>query len=637
MGTVQFACAYDDKVLAHANQSAANMRRGAANIEDQLSAAFSLLSGLQILAHPDAIAWENAIDRVLSAFIQDILAAEKIVEDGFDNQPTSGSPTARETLVSFLMSFASRASSRERLHIFTTNYDRLIERGADIAGLRIVDRFVGALESEFRSSRLQIDLHYMPPGVRGEPRRLEGVIHMTKLHGSLDWRYQRSRLWRSPLPFGADNDHPGVPESPRESVMIYPNAAKDLETAAYPYADLFRDFSAALCRPNNVLITYGYGFGDDHINRIIADMLTIPSTHLVIIAWGDKPHDRISSFIGLAGHLSQTTLLLGKHFGDIGELVGHYLPKPAIDPLTLRMVELLDRRGDNRKGKKQNRRNAFMATAVERLGALSVGQIELVTAEELSISLFSETPQATALNTGVPTGFPRINAYVIVPNETGAVVAIVKEISIANQVIKRERGWKEGLVDLPFPARMLRAIPFGSLTREDEASGMPSYRLERVYRSCPRSAISFCFQRRYNFAALLRPKQRTGSSSLVQRHSQVTRKSGFIPTGFLAAILQCSEIPVAVNRVLWLGSFDGRWRWQRKAQLVTSWPMLASSFSIPMVSMRKLSTTDRFRRAAMRLKEQVGRALLRCRAGFGMGKNGRPSRLRKAGCSDRFY
>lgn len=120
-----------------------------------------------------------------------------------------------------------------------------------------------------------------------------------------------------------------------------------------------------------------------------------------------------------------------------------------------------------------------MATPVERLGALSVGRIELVTAQELSIPLFSETPQATALNTGVPTGFPRINAYVIIPNETGAVVAIVNEISITKQAITRESRWQEGLVDLPFPARVLTAIPFGSLTREDEASGKPSYKLER--------------------------------------------------------------------------------------------------------------------------------------------------------------
>ena len=345
MSRAVFGCAQDDKVNAYAARMAASMGRGDANIEDQLSAALSLLPGLQILEHPDASAWEDAIDKVLGRFITGVLATERGIRDGLDKAPTSGGPLPRETLVSFLMSFASRAASRARLHIFTTNYDRLIERGCDLAGLRIVDRFVGAIEPEFRSSRLQIDMHYMPPGVRGEPRHLEGVVHFTKLHGSLDWRYEPPRLYRTALSFGADGTHPALPESPRKSVMIYPNAAKDVETASYPYADLFRDFSSAICQPNSVLVTYGYGYGDDHINRIIADMLTIPSSHLVVIAWDHKPHERIASFVARVGRPQQLTLLVGTHFGDIGQLVEHYLPKPAIDPLTIRMTELMERRG----------------------------------------------------------------------------------------------------------------------------------------------------------------------------------------------------------------------------------------------------------------------------------------------------
>ena len=68
-------------------------------------------------------------------------------------------------------------------------------------------------------------------------------------------------------------------------LMIYPNAAKDRETVHYPYVELFRDFAASICRPNSTVVCYGYSFGDEHINRVIEDMLTIPSTHLVIIAY----------------------------------------------------------------------------------------------------------------------------------------------------------------------------------------------------------------------------------------------------------------------------------------------------------------------------------------------------------------
>lgn len=340
-------CPYQDKVDKHAAHIAKNSGGGSPNIEDRLSAAAALHAGLKIMESPDAAKWETAIDRVLTSFVTDVLKTEKGIAASLSGSSGPGAlgPSAREILVSFLMSFASRSASRERLNIFTTNYDRVVERACDLAGVRILDRFVGAIEPEFRSSRLQLDMHYTPPGVRGEPRHLEGVVHLIKLHGSLDWRYERPRVWRTALPFGADPAHPAVPEKPSASVMIYPNAVKDIETAAYPYADLFRDYSASICRPNSVLVTYGYSFGDDHVNRIIADMLTIPSTHLVIIAWSDKPHDKIANLVSRVGRPQQLTLLVGKHFGDIRQLVSHYLPKPAIDPLTIRMAELKERRG----------------------------------------------------------------------------------------------------------------------------------------------------------------------------------------------------------------------------------------------------------------------------------------------------
>ena len=254
-------------------------------------------------------------------------------------------------LISFLMSFASRAGTRERLHIFTTNYDRVIEATADVAGLRLMDRFVGALSPIFRASRLDVDMHYNPPGIRGEPRYLEGVARFTKLHGSLDWVNTDDTIRKIGLPFGAKSLAPywealGLQGTNLKPLMIYPNEAKDRETALYPYVELFRDFAAALCRPNSTLICYGYSFGDEHINRVIEDMLTIPSTHLVIISY-DDPLERImgmyEKFVN-SGKSAQITLLIGNRLGDLKTLVKHFLPKPAIDRATSRMTELLEKR-----------------------------------------------------------------------------------------------------------------------------------------------------------------------------------------------------------------------------------------------------------------------------------------------------
>jgi hypothetical protein len=246
------------------------------------------------------------------------------------------------------MSFASRSGTRDRLHIFTTNYDRVIEAGADAAGMHLLDRFVGSVSPVFRSSRLDLDIHYNPPGIRGEPRYLEGVARFTKLHGSLDWVDFDRTIRRIGLPFGGSS--PDLVSSAfaelsadSSQLMIYPNAAKDRETTFYPYTELFRDFAASLCRPNHTLVTFGYGFGDDHLNRVIEDMLTVPSTHLVAISF-DDPLERIMNTYEKLGRHAQVSLLIGDHVGEFGTLVESYLPKPAIDRATFRMAELLKAR-----------------------------------------------------------------------------------------------------------------------------------------------------------------------------------------------------------------------------------------------------------------------------------------------------
>lgn len=343
MSKVTFGTTYDSAINAHAEAGAKIMNRGPANIEDQFRSALALLEGLEIIDADAAAKLKSAMDIQLSAFLASLLKTESSIATGKDQ---TSREKAQAALQSFLLSFASRATSRERLHIFTTNYERLIEHGCDLAGLRIIDRFVGALNPIFRASRVEVDVHYNPPGIRGEPRLMEGVIRLSKLHGSLDWFFDKNerRIHRKGIPFGASNDHTDVPKNPVDTVMIYPNAAKDLETTQYPYAELFRDFAAAVCRPNAVAVTYGYGFGDDHVNRVLLDMLTIPSTHLVIIAY--EVDDRLKGFCAKTRD-AQVSLLVGSHFADLTTLVESYLPKPALDYITGRMTDLVKRRPAN--------------------------------------------------------------------------------------------------------------------------------------------------------------------------------------------------------------------------------------------------------------------------------------------------
>ena len=346
MGNGSFDGDFGDKINTAAKESAKKSDRGEANIEDYIRVANELLKGLEIQEDTKSEDLRIKINEKLFAFLKSILETEKAIYNTFGGTDEK-TLSSCDHLVSFLLSFASRAASRDRLNLFTANYDRLIEYGCDIAGLHVIDRFVGALMPIFRAGRLNIDLHYNPPGIRGEPRYMEGVIRLFKLHGSIDWRQEGQQIKRYGIPFGASWEHPDIPKEPLDSVMIYPNAAKDMETSEYPYAELFRDFAAAICRPNSALVTYGFGFGDDHINRVIRDMLTIPSTHLVIISYND-PGGRIERFCNGAGHTHQVSVLIGSHFGRLSDLVENYLPKPAIDLISVRKTELLKRRdGDS--------------------------------------------------------------------------------------------------------------------------------------------------------------------------------------------------------------------------------------------------------------------------------------------------
>ena len=376
----KFRCSHADEVMEAARKGAKRLRREEPNIEDQVRTINELIGGLRILAGtqdagdvdegPRAQAatalreWSTALHDTLTGLLKKLLCTERGIAAALDAAEDHASGQVRRLLGGFLLPFASRTATRERTHIFTTNYDRLIERGCDLLGLRVVDRFVGELAPVFHSSRLGIDLHYNPPGIRGEPRYLEGVVRLTKLHGSVDWRSAagpsgRTYIRRCGLPFGAADGHPDMPAKAGDELLIYPNATKDVETLEYPYSELFRDFAAAVCRPNAVVVTYGYGFGDDHVNRVLHDMLSIPSTHLVIISYDDAG-GRLHAFHDSAGREAQISLLVGSHFGDLATLVDHYLPKPAIDRTTWRMMDLLNRRarpGKDNGGRKSREDN----------------------------------------------------------------------------------------------------------------------------------------------------------------------------------------------------------------------------------------------------------------------------------------
>lgn len=101
-----------------------------------------------------------------------------------------------------------------------------------------------------------------------------------------------------------------------------------------------------------------------------------------------------------------------------------------------------------------------MASSIEHLAGLVIGTVSAVQPREVQIRLTQDAPQAVALNAGLPTPFPRINSYVLLPNEAGATVGLVSRIWLAEA---SPLSGDERMVALPFPIRRLALTPVGTL------------------------------------------------------------------------------------------------------------------------------------------------------------------------------
>jgi len=184
----------------------------------------------------------------------------------------------------FLKRIISRPTNLRRTNLFTTNYDLIFERVMDEMGLLYVDGFVGGTRHFFQPQAFNYDYYYPATTTEGRVSRLERVLHFYKLHGSLNWAESNDS---SPgNVYGVEKKEP---VSDHENLLVYPTPMKEHETIGFPYCELLRRFAGIIQQPQSVLITYGYGFGDAHINRAIYEALNIPSFQLVIVSYDWTP------------------------------------------------------------------------------------------------------------------------------------------------------------------------------------------------------------------------------------------------------------------------------------------------------------------------------------------------------------
>ena len=195
----------------------------------------------------------------------------------------------------FLAKLIARDSNLGRAHLFTLNYDTLFEQALELLGIQYFDGFTGRADARFDPSVYGLDIYYPGEVAEGRVRRFDKFVHLYKLHGSIHWQVRGDELrarhpdlqsFKSYLALTSVEEKAAKLDELGEaipSVGILPTANKFAQTLGMPFAHLFRSFQIRLSAPQTFLLVLGYGFGDDHVTRIIETALMNPSLVMLVV------------------------------------------------------------------------------------------------------------------------------------------------------------------------------------------------------------------------------------------------------------------------------------------------------------------------------------------------------------------
>lgn len=243
------------------------------NLERLMEVLFAQRFVLRQSENPDLHPYRAVLDGIIKK-VQDFLWT-RVTQGAF---ATEGDTTVRDLYERFYKKLVLRDRSLPRPWVFTTNYDHFSELAMDRLGIPYANGFSGVVERRFNPAIFRYALAEQLDVASRKWTAVDAFVYLCKLHGSVTW---------------TEDDH-GLfpirevwPPASANQMMIYPTPAKQNSSLGSPYADLFREFQSRIVREQSVLITAGYAFGDEHLNNIIYQALTIPTFRLVIFAAPD--------------------------------------------------------------------------------------------------------------------------------------------------------------------------------------------------------------------------------------------------------------------------------------------------------------------------------------------------------------
>jgi NAD-dependent SIR2 family protein deacetylase len=175
----------------------------------------------------------------------------------------------------FISKVISRKPSDTRVKLFTTNYDTLFEQAANNAGIVLIDGFSFSQPRQFSGKWFDLDIVNRERTRLKEESFIQDVLHLYKLHGSLNWQKKGDKIIQQ-----SDSDI----KINQNSLIIYPSNEKYESSYEQPYFEMMSRFQQALRQLNTLLIVIGFSFQDKHIKNVILEAVEQnPSFQLLIV------------------------------------------------------------------------------------------------------------------------------------------------------------------------------------------------------------------------------------------------------------------------------------------------------------------------------------------------------------------
>lgn len=280
------------------------------NIEDILSH----LRSLRQIAGKGTV--REFIAKQLDVLDEDIC---RIISSEVDKElPTEDSPYHN------LAIWARSIPRLKPIHLFTTNYDLLIEQALEESACPYFDGFIGSKNAFF-------DLGTVEDEVLLHAR----WCRLWKIHGSINWKIDKAkRIVRS------------IKTEENESYLIYPSHLKYDQSRKMPYLAMLDRLKEFILSSSSILFLSGYSFSDDHINDVILQSLrSNPNAMCFAFLFGSLDDEKYLKAKECAKQISNLSLIafdkgiIGRQEGEwvlinddlIGEIPAQVIEKTEIE------------------------------------------------------------------------------------------------------------------------------------------------------------------------------------------------------------------------------------------------------------------------------------------------------------------